>query len=130
MSKGVRIGQNRLEAMRRKTWSGHGVCSWIELDIVTETRYTLGGGECGWDVRRKTISKGDNFLAQMEMMFRASKAGYKIGEIPITFVYRFFGESKLGSQEITGYVKGLLYLFFYVNQFVVCFSLEQNIVHC
>ncbi|EPB71482.1 hypothetical protein ANCCEY_09419, partial [Ancylostoma ceylanicum] len=85
------------------------------LDIVTGTRYALGGGVCGWDVKRKTISKGANFLAQMEMMFRASKAGYKIGEIPITFVDRFFGESKLGSQEIIGYVKGLLYLFFCVN---------------
>ncbi|KAK6009078.1 ribosomal protein L5 [Ostertagia ostertagi] len=85
------------------------------LDIVTGTRYALSGGVYGWDVKRKTISKGANFLAQMEMMFRASKKGYKIGEVPISFVDRCFGESKLGSQEIIGYVKGLLYLFFFVN---------------
>uniref|UniRef100_A0A0K0D3Z2 Glycosyltransferase n=1 Tax=Angiostrongylus cantonensis TaxID=6313 RepID=A0A0K0D3Z2_ANGCA len=51
----------------------------------------------------------------MEMMFRASKDGYRIGEIPISFVDRFFGESKLGTQEIVGYIRGLLYLFFCVN---------------
>lgn len=50
----------------------------------------------------------------MEMMFRAKKAGYRIGEVPITFVDRFFGESKLGSQEIVDYAKGLLYLFAFV----------------
>ncbi|VDM81129.1 unnamed protein product, partial [Strongylus vulgaris] len=61
----------------------------------------------------ESVSKG--YVFQMEMMFRASKAGYKIGEVPITFVDRFFGESKLGSQEIIGYVKGLMYLFFCVN---------------
>lgn len=51
---------------------------------------------------------------QMEMMFRAKKLGYKVGEVPITFVDRFFGESKLGGQEIVDYIKGLLYLFTFV----------------
>lgn len=51
----------------------------------------------------------------MEMMFRAAKKGFKIGEVPISFVDRFFGISKLGSQEVVGYVKGLLYLFFCVS---------------
>lgn len=51
----------------------------------------------------------------MEMMFRARKANLKIGEIPITFVDRFFGESKLGAQEIVGYLKGLATLFIMVN---------------
>jgi dolichol-phosphate mannosyltransferase len=50
----------------------------------------------------------------MEMMFRARKAGYSIGEVPITFVDRFFGESKLGGQEVIEYVRGLIHLFFYV----------------
>ena len=47
----------------------------------------------------------------MEMMFRAKKLGYTVGEIPITFVDRLYGESKLGAQEIIGYLKGLYYLF-------------------
>ncbi len=58
------------------------------------------------------VSKGYTF--QMEMMFRARKAGYSIGEVPITFVDRFFGESKLGGQEVIEYVRGLIHLFFYV----------------
>uniref|UniRef100_A0A914VZV3 Dolichol-phosphate mannosyltransferase subunit 1 n=1 Tax=Plectus sambesii TaxID=2011161 RepID=A0A914VZV3_9BILA len=102
-----------------------------DCDIVTGTRYALGGGVAGWDLKRKTISRGANFLAQfllepgvsdltgsfrlyrksvlarmisesvskgytfqMEMMFRARKAGYRITEVPISFVDRFFGESK------------------------------------
>lgn len=60
----------------------------------------------------EAVSKG--YVFQMEMMFRARKAGYRIEEIPITFVDRFFGESKLGGQEIVEYAKGLLYLFFYI----------------
>jgi dolichol-phosphate mannosyltransferase len=51
----------------------------------------------------------------MEMMFRARKAGYSIGEVPITFVDRFYGESKLGGQEIIEYLRGLLYLFVAVS---------------
>lgn len=48
-------------------------------------------------------------------MFRAKKKGFRIGEVPITFVDRFYGESKLGGQEIVDYAKGLLYLFISVS---------------
>ena len=47
----------------------------------------------------------------MEMMIRARKIGYTIGEVPITFVDRIYGQSKLGGSEIIYFVKGLLYLF-------------------
>ena len=33
--------------------------------------------------------------------------GYQIEEVPITFVDRVYGESKLGEGEIVGYLKGL-----------------------
>ena len=33
-------------------------------DIVTGTRYSLGGGVYGWDLRRKLISRVANYLAQ------------------------------------------------------------------
>lgn len=52
---------------------------------------------------------------QMEIMFRARKHGFSIGEVPINFVDRFYGESKLGGQEIIQYLGGLLYLFATVN---------------
>lgn len=34
-----------------------------------------------------------------------------IFQVPISFVDRVYGESKLGGNEIVGYLKGLLYLF-------------------
>jgi len=143
------------------------------LDIVTGTRYrststphlsgTRPGGVHGWDLRRKLVSKGANFLAatvlnpgvsdltgsfrsvyqskalpvakwmfyilslyrlpvlrhiitltqsrgyvfQMEMIVRARALGYSVGEVPITFVDRIFGESKLGADEVVGYANGV-----------------------
>merc|ERR1711990_146469 len=55
------------------------------------------------------ISKG--YVFQMEMIVRARQLRYSVGEVPITFVDRVYGESKLGGNEIFGYIKGLLYLF-------------------
>ncbi len=51
----------------------------------------------------------------MEMMVRARKMGLSVGEVGITFVDRFYGESKLGGSEVVEYVKGLIYLFFCVG---------------
>lgn len=152
------------------------------LDIVTGTRYSSTstpymreaspGGVHGWDLKRKMVSRGANFLAatvlnpgvsdltgsfrcvslfplessslltlecldrltyslyrlpvlrhiisetvskgyvfQMEMMVRARALGYTVGEVPITFVDRIFGESKLGADEIVSYAKGVWQLF-------------------
>lgn len=148
------------------------------LDIVTGTRYrsestprlqdagVAPGGVYGWDLKRKLVSRGANFLAdtvlapgvsdltgsfryaydhhpcrvqlnreiyrlyrihvlrhiisitlskgyvfQMEMMVRARALGYTVGEVPITFVDRIFGESKLGADEIVQYAKGVWMLF-------------------
>jgi dolichol-phosphate mannosyltransferase len=120
-----------------------------KVEIVTGTRYALGGGVYGWDLKRKITSKGANFLAdfllnpgvsdltgsfrlyerhvleqvlpqikckgyafQMEIIVRSKKAGFKVREVPITFVDRIYGESKLGLNEITMFVKGLMQLFF------------------
>jgi len=118
------------------------------LDIVSGTRYAGDGGVYGWDLKRKVISRGANYVAQvllrpdasdltgsfrlyrkpvleklvaacvskgyvfqMEMVVRARQFGFSIGEVPISFVDRVYGESKLGGSEILGYIKGLLYLF-------------------
>ena len=51
------------------------------------------------------ISKGYAF--QMEILIRANKYGYKIEEVPIVFVERIFGESKLGANEINIFLKGV-----------------------
>jgi len=128
------------------------------LDIVTGTRYrqtssppmpgTAPGGVHGWDLKRKFVSRGANFLAdtvlnpgvsdltgsfrlykiaalkhiitltisrgyvfQMEMMVRARALGYTVGEVPITFVDRLFGESNLDAGEVVQYAKGVWSLF-------------------
>ncbi|CAL1607167.1 unnamed protein product [Knipowitschia caucasica] len=119
-----------------------------DLDLVSGTRYSGKGGVYGWDLRRKLISRGANFLTQvllrpgasdltgsfrlykkhvleslvqccvskgyvfqMEMVVRARQKNYSIGEVPISFVDRVYGESKLGGNEIVSFVKGLLTLF-------------------
>lgn len=119
-----------------------------DLDIVSGTRYSGNGGVYGWDLKRKIISRGANFVTQillrpgasdltgsfrlyrkdvleklvkacvskgyvfqMEMIVRARQFGFTIGEVPISFVDRVYGESKLGGNEIVQFAKGLLYLF-------------------
>ncbi|NXQ24381.1 DPM1 mannosyltransferase, partial [Alaudala cheleensis] len=118
------------------------------FDIVSGTRYKGNGGVYGWDLKRKLISRGANFLTQvllrpgasdltgsfrlyrkevleklmekcvskgyvfqMEMIVRARQLGFTIGEVPISFVDRVYGVSKLGGNEIVSFLKGLLTLF-------------------
>lgn len=118
------------------------------FDIVTGTRYALGGGVAGWDLKRVITSRGANLIAnillnpgvsdltgsyrmykktvledlmisvkgrayvfQMEVIVRAKLKGYKIAEVPIIFVDRLYGVSKLGASEIVSYLKGLWNLF-------------------
>ncbi|XP_060575327.1 dolichol-phosphate mannosyltransferase subunit 1-like [Ruditapes philippinarum] len=119
-----------------------------DFDIVSGTRYSGSGGVYGWDLKRKIISRGANYVTQillrpgasdltgsfrlyrkevleklvkacvskgyvfqMEMIVRARQFGFTIGEVPISFVDRVYGESKLGGSEIIQFAKGLLYLF-------------------
>eukprot|EP01132_Coremiostelium_polycephalum_P001938 gene1938-2373_t len=59
-----------------------------------------------------SVNKSKGYVFQMEMMVRANQFNYKIGEVPITFVDRIFGESNLDSGEIVSYLKGVFNLFF------------------
>ena len=115
---------------------------------MSGTRYEGDGGVQGWDLKRKLISRGANFLAsvmltpgasdltgsfrlykkavletiipevksrgyvfQMEVIVVARKHSFSIGEVPITFVDRRYGESKMGGSEIVQYLQGLWRLF-------------------
>nr|SVE79680.1 EOG090X0B9X [Daphnia magna] len=119
-----------------------------DYDLVSGTRYSGNGGVYGWDLKRKIISRGANYVTQvllrpgasdltgsfrlykkevleklvqsckskgyvfqMEMIIRARQFEFTIGEVPISFVDRVYGESKLGGNEIFQFAKGLLYLF-------------------
>lgn len=57
----------------------------------------------------EVVSTGYTF--QMEMLVRARQFGFSVGEVPITFVDRLYGQSKLGGSEVFQYAKNLLYLF-------------------
>ena len=61
-----------------------------------------------------THSRG--YVFQMEVMVRATRQfGFRVAEVPIVFVDRmFYGESKLGRQDIVEYLLGLWRLFWTV----------------
>ena len=52
-----------------------------------------------------TVTKGYTF--QLEMMVRAEALNLKIAQVPIEFVDRQYGESKMGAGEMAGFLKGL-----------------------
>lgn len=47
------------------------------------------------------------FVFQMEVIVRAKKMGFDVREVPITFVDRLFGKSKMGADEIIQYLQQL-----------------------
>lgn len=61
-----------------------------------------------------TSTKSKGYTFQMEMMTRAKAMGYSVAEVPITFVDRIWGDSKLGSDEIVEFALGVLKLFWVV----------------
>lgn len=60
------------------------------------------------NVITKVQSKG--YVFQMELIVLARSMGCTIAEVPITFVDRVYGESKLGGDEIIQYASGVLSL--------------------
>eukprot|EP00171_Calliarthron_tuberculosum_P011499 IDg11499t1 len=61
--------------------------------------------DCFDEIMRHMQSTG--YVFQMEIIVRAKKLGFNVEEVPITFVDRLFGESKMGTDEIAHYLKGL-----------------------
>lgn len=70
-------------------------------------------------------SKG--YVFQMEMIVRARALKYTIGEVPITFVDRVYGESKMGASEIIQFAKNLLYFFatVWINFWIIIIFLNN-----
>lgn len=60
---------------------------------------------------RARVCMWTGYVFQMEVIVRAKQHGFSVGEVPISFVDRIYGESKLGSMEIVSYLKGLWELF-------------------
>jgi hypothetical protein len=66
---------------------------------------------------------GTGYVFQMEIIIRARQLGLTIGEVPISFVDRIYGESKLGAGEIVAYLKVPFFLRFFCSRLtasVVC----------
>jgi dolichol-phosphate mannosyltransferase len=65
------------------------------------------------DVLQKVIVKvqSKGYVFQMELMVLAKSMGYTVAEVPISFVDRIYGDSKLGGDEIIQYATGVLSLF-------------------
>ncbi|CAG9463142.1 unnamed protein product [Pedinophyceae sp. YPF-701] len=57
-------------------------------------------------------TKSEGYAFQMETIVRAKAYGFKVVEVPIVFVDRLYGESKLGGAEVVAYLKGLVRLVF------------------
>ena len=57
------------------------------------------------------LVQSTGYAFQMEIVVLAKKMNSTIEEVPISFVDRLYGESKLGPREIVLYLKGLLHLF-------------------
>jgi dolichol-phosphate mannosyltransferase len=57
------------------------------------------------------LVKSRGYVFQMEVIVRARQVGASIGEVPITFVDRVYGASKMGGGEIVQYGAGLWALF-------------------
>ena len=51
------------------------------------------------------------YAFQMEIAVRAKNHKFRLAEVPIVFVDRLYGQSKLGTREIVLFLKGLLWLF-------------------
>lgn len=81
----------------------------MDVEIVSHVSDRLYRKDVLKHIMSVTVSKG--YVFQMEMMVRARALGYSVGEVPITFVDRIFGESKLGGDEIVNYAKGVWMLF-------------------
>lgn len=61
-------------------------------------------------VLRKLIrlSRSKGYAFQMEIIVLAEQLGYKIGEVPISFVDRVYGQSKMGMEEIVRFLYGIV----------------------
>mmetsp|Transcript_27856 Transcript_27856/g.64532 ORF Transcript_27856/g.64532 Transcript_27856/m.64532 type:complete len:237 (+) Transcript_27856:3-713(+) len=55
--------------------------------------------------------RSTGYAFQMEIIVRAKQSNMAVAEVPITFVDRIYGQSKLGTKEIFLYLNGLIHLF-------------------
>jgi dolichol-phosphate mannosyltransferase len=67
-------------------------------DVALGSRYVAGGGTRNWIDLDRIASKGYAF--QIETVYRAVRAGFRVAEIPITFSERERGGSKMSRRIV------------------------------
>jgi dolichol-phosphate mannosyltransferase len=84
--------------------------------LVTGMPFTdcMGGFKCFSAKVLKGIGldniKAKGYVIQMEMLYRVFKKGYKIKEVPIIFVNRKYGRSKLDKSDVLESFLSVIYL--------------------
>ncbi len=58
------------------------------------------------------VVKNNGYAFMMEIMIRAKELGKKVEEIPITFVDRLMGKSKIEPREIVNFFFSVMKLYF------------------
>ncbi|NMB48399.1 polyprenol monophosphomannose synthase [Candidatus Kuenenbacteria bacterium] len=101
---------------RRKLYS-HGAMFFACLLLGLKTRDITAGFRCFRASALRAIDytgiKSNGYAFQIEMVYRLEKAGLKINELPVTFLDRQRGSSKLGTKDILEFFKLVLKLKFF-----------------
>jgi len=84
-----------------------------EADLVLGSRWVKGGEVLNWPRSREVLSRGGNLLGlgldnvasagycfQVDLAWRALKSGFRVVEVPITFVEREYGDSKMNQRIV------------------------------
>ena len=65
-----------------------------DADLVLGSRYAPVGGTANWGLLRRIVS-AHGYAFQIETTYRVKRAGLRVREVPITFVERRAGASKM-----------------------------------
>lgn len=86
----------------RRVWMSYYASVYVRLILGIKIKDTTAGFVC---YRRKVLETIDldkirfiGYAFQIEMKYTALKHGFKIAEVPITFIDRQFGESKMSTK--------------------------------
>ena len=104
------IGSRRVTGGNIKGWSRYRniqsilAMSFARAMLGLKTRDITAGYRCLKatilkDIDFQTI-KANGYAFQEELIYRSEKKGYSIAEVPVTFIDRKFGQSKLGIKDI------------------------------
>ena len=102
---GVAIGSRYCKGGKVKNWPlgrwlmSYGASLYVRTILWIKTKDTTAGFKC---YRRKVLEtinldniKFIGYAFQIEMKYTATKHGFKVVEVPVTFIDREFGESKM-----------------------------------